>query len=335
MYTKYYGLTKKPFDLTPNPDAVFMSDTHQEALAILKYGVLSRKSFLVLTAEVGIGKTTLLQALVDSLDMEVHVCMLNNPILHRDEFFAYLAEQYQVPWEGNKGLFLLEFEKFLQRCHKRQERVLLIVDEAHVLPIDLLEEVRLLSNMDVKGQDVLSIFLVGQPELNEQMRHERLLPLRQRIGIRFHLNLFSPEETRQYILFRLRTAGARHLNVFNDEAIAVIHRVSRGTPRLINIVCDHALLSGFAENKPVIGPDLIEECVRELHFPGEDNPLPVTSGRIHRVQTKHVVLVSAVLAAVVLVMLLLELVPQTNGLSPLDKIVPDSWVQLLHWWGQE
>ena len=277
MYTKYYGLAKKPFALTPDPAVVFLSETHQEGLAILKYGILSKKCFLVLTADVGSGKTTLLQALVDALEQDVHLCLLNNPILYRDEFFSYIANKLGLPWDGNKAMFLIEFGNLLKKCYDRNERVLLIFDEAHVLPVDLLEEIRLLSNREGQGQDVLSIVLVGQPELNERMSDDRLLPLRQRIGIRFHLQRFTPDETRQYILFRLRCAGARHMNIFSNEAMALIHKMSHGTPRLINIICDHALLTGFAENKPVVGPDLIAESVDDLHFPGEGNPLPVAA----------------------------------------------------------
>ena len=279
MYTKYYGLARKPFALTPDPSVVFMSETHQEGLAILKYGILSKKCFLVLTADVGSGKTTLLQALVNSLEQDVHLCLLNNPILQRDEFFSYIAKKLGLHWDGNKAMFLIEFGNLLKECYSKDERVLLIFDEAHVLPVDLLEEIRLLSNLEEKGQDVLSIFLVGQPELNERMSDDRLLPLRQRIGIRFHLHRFTQDETRQYILFRLRHAGARHLNIFSEEAIAVIHRVSHGTPRLINIICDHALLTGFAENTPVIGAELIEESVNDLHFPGEDITYPVVKSK--------------------------------------------------------
>ena len=279
MYTKYYGLARKPFALTPDPSVVFMSETHQEGLAILKYGILSKKCFLVLTADVGSGKTTLLQALVNSLEQDVHLCLLNNPILQRDEFFSYIAKKLGLHWDGNKAMFLIEFGNLLKECYSKDERVLLIFDEAHVLPVDLLEEIRLLSNLEEKEQDVLSIFLVGQPELNERMSDDRLLPLRQRIGIRFHLHRFTQDETRQYILFRLRHAGARHLNIFSEEAIALIHRVSQGTPRLINIICDHALLTGFAANTPVIGAELIEESVDDLHFPGEENTLPVVNSK--------------------------------------------------------
>ncbi|MBV5317128.1 MAG: AAA family ATPase [Desulfobulbaceae bacterium] len=329
MYTKYYGLARKPFSLTPDPAAVFMSETHQEGLAILKYGILSKKCFLVLTADVGSGKTTLLQALVNSLEQDVHLCLLNNPILHRDEFFSYIANKLGINWDGNKAMFLIEFGLLLKQCFEKGERVLLIFDEAHVLPVDLLEEIRLLSNLEEKGQDVLSIFLVGQPELNERMSDDRLLPLRQRIGIRFHLNRFDLEETRQYILFRLRTAGARHLNIFSGEALALIHEASQGTPRLINIIGDHALLTGFAENKPVISAELIRESIDDLHFPGEDNPLPVA--KPFKPEGKRLALLGGLgFAALGGILLLLEILPVTRKFSLLGKMLPESWLQYLH-----
>jgi len=329
MYTKYYGLTRKPFALTPDPSVVFMSETHQEGLAILKYGILSKKCFLVLTADVGSGKTTLLQALVDSLEQDVRLCLLNNPILRRDEFFSYIAKKLGLHWDGNKAMFLIEFGNLLKECYRRDERVLLIFDEAHVFPVDLLEEIRLLSNLEEKGQDVLSIFLVGQPELNERMSDDRLLPLRQRIGIRFHLHRFTPDETRQYILFRLRHAGARHLNIFSEDAIALIHNVSQGTPRLINIICDHALLTGFAESKPVIGAELVEESVNDLHFPGEGNPLPVAKST-KSVKARPAILFGLAAFGLLVVLFVLEAWPVTQGISPLGRLLPESWLRYLH-----
>lgn len=329
MYTKFYGLAKKPFALTPDPASVFMSETHQEGLAILRYGILSKKCFLVLTADVGSGKTTLLQALVASLEQDVHLCLLNNPILYRDEFFSFIAKQLGLPWDGNKAMLLLEFSKLLKQCYNSGGRVLLIFDEAHVLPVDLLEEIRLLSNLEEKGQDVLSIFLVGQPELNERMSDDRLLPLRQRIGIRYHLKRFTLDESRQYILFRLRNAGARHLNIFAEDAIVAIHNFSQGTPRLINIVCDHALLTGFAENKPVITAALVEECVDDLHFPGEENPLPMASAKKAK-DYRMLKVGSLVFVGFCLVLLLLEILPATRGISVLGMVLPESWVGNLH-----
>ncbi|MDX9834441.1 MAG: AAA family ATPase [Desulfobulbus sp.] len=327
MYTKFYGLAKKPFVLTPDPAAVFMSETHQEGLAILRYGILSKKCFLLLTAEVGSGKTTLLQALVTSLEEDIHLCMLNNPILRRDEFFSYLATKLGLNWDGNKAMFLIDFGRLLKECYRKGERVLLIFDEAQVLPVDLLEEIRLLSNLEETGQDVLSIFLVGQPELNERLNDERLLPLRQRIGIRFHLERFSLEKTRQYILFRLRNAGARHLDLFSEEAVATIHRVSQGTPRLINIICDHALLSGFAENKPVISAELIQETVEDLYLPGENNPLPVAPAPTSHGPLRLALRCSLAVLIACAVLLLLDILPITRDFSILNLLLPASWLE--------
>ena len=270
MYTKYYGLDRKPFDLAPDPRVVFMSEAHQEALAILRYGVIARKGFLLLTGDVGTGKTTLLKLLVKSIDATIHICLIVNPLLSEEDFYYFLSSSYGLPeYDGNKAEFFLNFSEFLRQCRENDERVLLIVDEAHVISVDLLEEIRLLSNQDGEEVGVMSIFLVGQPELNDRLAHERLLPLRQRIGIRFHLQPFSNQETRNYILFRLRKAGARRLDLFSAEAVDLIHSESGGTPRLINILCDHALLSGFAESKPRITVDIAQDCVKEFHMPGE------------------------------------------------------------------
>ena len=330
MYIKYYGLKKKPFELTPNPETVFMSDTHKEGLAILTYGILSKKCFLMLTADVGSGKTTLLQALVSSLGEDVHLCLLNNPALYRNEFFSFLAQKFGLHWDGNKASFLIEFAQFLKQCFNKGEKVLLIVDEAHVVPADLLEEIRLLSNLEEKGQDVLSIFLVGQPELNERLDEDRFLPLRQRIGIRFHLARFTPEETKQYIFFRLRAAGARHLNIFSEEAIALVHRKSQGLPRLINIICDHALLSGFSVESPVIGPELIKEAVEDLHIEKEDPPpLPVVRlAQFDRL--RFILFYCLIFVLVCAVLLLLEILPMSRNFSPLGLLLPESLLRYLH-----
>lgn len=330
MYKKYYGFLSSPFDLTPDPDVVYMSESHQEALAILRYGVVGKKGFLVLTGDVGTGKTTLLQALLHSLEMEVHLCLINNPILTRDEFFSLLARRFGLPWDQNKAFFLIEFAEFIKRCGRDGGRVLLVIDEAHVLSEDLLEEIRLLSNQVAKGQDALSIFLVGQPELNTLMSSERLLPLRQRVGIRFHLKPFSSEETRQYILYRLRQAGANHFNIFSKDAVSLVYQVSKGTPRLINIVCDHALLSGFSQGEPVINAEIIRECVQELQFPGEESPLPLAAELKHApnpFSPGKICLFVMVLAGL---LLLCELLPATRPYSPLGAVLPDNWLRQLH-----
>ena len=307
-----------------------MSETHKEGLAILRYGVVARKGFLVLTGGVGTGKTTLLRALLHSLAGNIRCCLLNNPAMSRDEFFTYLARAYELPWNGSKADFVIAFAEMLERCGAKRQRVLLIIDEAHVMPVDLLEEIRLLSNQDPTGGAVLSVFLVGQPELNEHLKDERLLPLRQRMGIRFHLEPFSRETTAQYILFRLRIAGARNLNIVSEEALSLIHQVCHGTPRLINIVCAHALLSGFAEEKTTIDAGLVRECVADFHFPGEESSLPV-SPAARRLSPVAVVRWTVVVAGLLLLILVvIDGLPQTRAYSPLARILPDQWLVWRH-----
>ena len=329
MYKRFYGFTRAPFDLSPDPKRVFMSWTHKEGLAVLEYGVVAKKGFLVLIGEVGTGKTTLLQALVHSLEGNVHCCLLSNPTLSRDEFFAYLAHEYNLPWDGNKALFLIEFAKFLKKCAQENERVLLIIDEAHVIPVDLLEEIRLLSNQDPTGGDTFSIFLVGQPELNTHLQDERLLPLQQRIGLRFRLERFSRDITVQYIIYRLRTAGAKHLNIFTEEALSLIHAASRGTPRLINIICDHALLTGFADDQPVIDADIIRECIQELQLEVSDDMDNGSASRFGGAG-KAYLLWGGIAALIVMGLVLLEILPATRSFSPLRYILPESWLAVLH-----
>jgi len=281
MYERFYGLASRPFDLIPDPDTVYMSEAHQEALAILRYGVMDRKGFLLLTGGVGTGKTTLLQLLLQSLDSKVRLCMISNPTLSVDDFYFFLAAKFGLKeYTGSKARFLMDFADFLRECRERGERALLIVDEAHVLPVQLLEEIRLLSNQEYQEYGVLSVFLVGQPELNERLAHERLLPLRQRIGIRFHLTPFAEEDTRKYIAFRLSRAGGQHGSLFEDKAVARIHAASHGVPRLINIICDQALLAGFSEDATMITEEIVAGCVEDLREPGQGPPaLPVSARR--------------------------------------------------------
>lgn len=269
MYARYYGMTGNPFDLIPDPDAVYMSEAHGEALAVLRYGIIERKGFLLLTGGAGTGKTTLLQLLIRSLDTRVHLCLIDNPTLSLHEFYYFMAAKFGLrEYEGNKAKFLLDFADLVTGCRERQERVLLVVDEAHCLPLELLEEVRLLSNRHYQDFGTLSVFLVGQPELNDRLTQERLLPLRQRIGIRFHIPPFSEEESRRYIHFRLARAGARQ-DLFADEAIRLIHAEAAGVARVISIICDQALLAGFAAGRQVIDADLVRESAGEIRIPGE------------------------------------------------------------------
>lgn len=268
MYSSYYGFKEKPFELAPNASYVYMSETHKEGLATLRYGVIANKGFLLLTGGVGVGKTTILNALLRMVKKQVLVCLLNNPTLSKNEFYHFLASKFGLSYNDNKSHFILQFTDFLTHCHERNEKVLLIIDEAQAFTIELLEEIRLLFNL-AGEYNVLSIFLVGQPEIREQLATAQLLPLRQRIGIRYDIKPLSRADTEQYIHFRLNRAGAGSARIFTDGAIDTIHYASNGNPRLINIICDHSLISGFARDLKVINKELILESIEEIRLPGE------------------------------------------------------------------
>jgi general secretion pathway protein A len=304
MYKHYYGLIRNPFELAPDSGTLFLSETHKEGLATLKYGIISNKGFLLLTGGVGTGKTTLINVLVKSLKPAVKVCVLSNPILTSAEFLYFIASKLGMPFFINKVKFIQDFSELLGKCVENDEKILLIIDEAHVLPVELLEEIRLLSNLAGDGDNVLSIFLVGQPELLERLAHERLLPLRQRIGIRFHVDAFCLEDTVQYILFRLNKAGARNAGLFTEKAVTLIHQTTHGNPRLINILCDHALLSGFSQEQLTIDDITITECVRELHLPGDTTtfdllPLAQSKGKNRGLILLLIVFFLILLAAII------------------------------------
>jgi general secretion pathway protein A len=269
MYRKFYGLKKRPFELAPNGDLVYLSEAHREAIATLRYGIIADKGFLLLTGGVGTGKTTILNSLLGMLKHKVRICVLNNPTLSRHEFFYYLGGKLGVGYKGNKGEFILKFSSLLDNCEKMGEKVLLIIDEAQAFPIELLEEIRLLSN-HAEDRNVLSIFLIGQPELQEKLAHSQLLPLRQRIGIKYHLEPLLRDDTAQYISYRLNRAGADNPVIFTTQAIDCIQEASQGNPRLINVICDHAMLSGFTKDMPQIDQDVVLDCLKDIRLQGEE-----------------------------------------------------------------
>jgi general secretion pathway protein A len=268
MYRKYYGLTQKPFELAPVGGRVYLSESHREALATLRYGVIANKGFLLLTGGVGTGKTTVLNTLLGMVRDKIKVCVLNNPTLSKHEFFSYLSGSLGIPYKNNKGDFILNFASFLKKYEEEGGKVLLIIDEAQAFPINLLEEIRLLSN-HAGEKNALSIFLIGQPELQEKLADPLLLPLRQRIGIRHHLEPLTEQDTAQYIVYRLNNAGAVNSALFDSSATNLIHKESRGNPRLINIICDHALISGFNQDLNHIDKTIIEDCIKEIKLTGE------------------------------------------------------------------
>jgi general secretion pathway protein A len=281
MYAEFYGLVRPPFEMTPDPAFLYLGETHREGLATLLYGVQAGKGFVLLTGEVGTGKTTLLHALLGQLDASTASAFLFNPKLDPLDFFLVLFDEFgiQKPCR-TKAEYLLALNHFLIGRLERNQTTLLIIDEAQNLSPEMLEEVRLLSNLETPSKKLLQIMLVGQPELNALLARPELRQLRQRIVLRHHLRPFDPQELDEYIAERLALAGYTGKGIFKRSALREIHAVTGGVPRLVNVVCDGALLQGYAKDLSVIGVELIREVVADLGLgsAGSAVPHPVPGG---------------------------------------------------------
>jgi general secretion pathway protein A len=314
MYVQFFGLREAPFGPTPDPKFLFQSTRHREALAQLLYGVRERKGFIVLTGEIGTGKTTLLRALLSKLDRDTHVAYIHNSALGIEGLLEYMLQDWGVKSTGTThAQRLFELNEFLIDQHRQGLSPVLIIDEAQNLSIPTLEAVRLLSNFETSSQKLMQILLVGQPELREKLNGPELRQLKQRIGLRCHIGPLSPEETRLYIRHRLRVAGASDAGIFTDAAIQRITEYSQGIPRVVNIVCDHCLLSGFADSKRRIDTGVVEEAVEYLEE-GE-RPEWKRSRQLRLVPTRGAVWAArgGVAALVVLLVLLLVFAVNATG----------------------
>jgi general secretion pathway protein A len=314
MYLQFYGLREAPFNPTPDPKFLFQSTRHREALAQLMYGVSERKGFVVLTGEVGTGKTTLLRALLARLDRDTHVAYVHNTSLGIEGLLEYMLYDWGVKSSATTHMQrLVELNEFLIDQHQKGLSPVLIIDEAQNLSVETLEAVRQLSNFETASQKLMQILMVGQPELRTKLYSHELRQLKQRIGLRFHIGPLVPEETRQYIRHRLRVAGASNSGIFADGAIERITEYSRGIPRVINIVCDHCLLSGFADDKRRIDASVVEETIEYLE---DGEPAEWTSRRpLGLVSGSGAVWVArgGIAALAVLLLLLLVFVVNATG----------------------
>ena len=264
MYLSYYNLKAKPFQMSTDPAFLWLGEKHREALAVLKYAILENKGVLALTGDVGTGKTTLINALLESLGKDTVTATIYDPRLEVLDFFNTIAAAFKI--EGTfdgKGKFLLKFMDFLIKTHERNQKILLIIDESQAINEDLLEEIRLLSNLEAEYTRLLNIFFVGQNEFVDILQKYENRALRQRVTIRYHIQPLTLNETAAYIKYRLEVSGTTAL-IFDSGAIDEIFFFSEGYPRLINIMCDHALLSGYVREVQVINANLIRECREEL-----------------------------------------------------------------------
>jgi general secretion pathway protein A len=269
MYKSFYNLRRNPFEITPDPSFLFPTTRHNEALASLYYGVTAHRGFVVLTGEVGTGKTLILHSLLGLLQRrDVAFALIFNPTLSPLEFMRYLARDFGLPvGDKAKDELIHMLNGFLLQRHQKGLTTILVVDEAHHLSPEMLEEIRLLTNLETSQQKLLQIVLAGQPELDRKLDSHELRQLKQRIALRCQLDPLSLNETREYIGRRLRIAGATGVvQIFSGPAIEAVFLHSRGIPRLVNTICDNALLAGYAQHAATITSEIIDDVARDLQL---------------------------------------------------------------------
>src|SRR6202790_4808897 len=266
MYKKFFGLKENPFNVNPDPRYLFLTHNTQEALACLTYGIETSQGFILLTGEVGTRKTPLINKLLEWLHKErVSTAFVFNPRLSVSQFFDFMMADFGIHRESRqKGQMLLKLNQWLLERYQAGERAVLIVDEAQNLSPQMLEEIRLLTNLESSTEKLLQIVLSGQPELEQKLNQPQLRQLRQRITLRAKTRQLTLEETQGYIQERMRIAGAENAEIFSPEAVAAIHRFARGIPRVTNLLCEHSLVSSFVDQKNPVPVEIVEEVARDF-----------------------------------------------------------------------
>lgn len=265
MYLQFYGLKEKPFNVTADPNFLYLSKKHKEAISHMQYGIQERMGFLEITGEIGAGKTTICKALLNQLDDHTKTAFILNGNLSEAQLLQAIIEDFGIQVKNKSKIAMLnELNKFLLEQLEHRNNVVLIIDEAQNLKPSLLEQVRLLSNLETEKEKLLQIILVGQPELREKLASKELKQLRQRIAIRYHICPLSRHESDGYICHRLKVAGFNNGGIFNKDALEEIFKFSGGIPRLINIACDKSLLAGYSIDKKTIDSIIVKKCVKEI-----------------------------------------------------------------------
>jgi general secretion pathway protein A len=277
MYQKFFGLRESPFNVNPDPRYLFLTRQIQESLAGLTYGIQNRKGFILLTGEVGTGKTTLLNRLLDWLHgQRVATAYIFNSRLDEKQLFDFIMAEFEIPCESReKSQVLMHLNQWLLERYRSGETAVLIVDEAQNLSTDVLEEIRLLTNLETSTEKLLQIVLTGQPELEEKLKLPQLRQLRQRITLRCRTSPLSLEETFGYIAERLRIAGANGAPIFSKESIQTAHRYSYGIPRVVNLLCEHSLINAYVDGIRPVPAQIVEEVAREFQL---DEIAPIVLG---------------------------------------------------------
>ena len=264
MYTNFYGFKQKPFELLPDPDFLYQSKKHERALTHLEYGIFDRAGFIVITGEIGTGKTTLIRHMLRSIDQDLPIASLSQTCLNPEEFLKGLCQEFSLPHNGKgKSDLLGLFGEFLVEQYRDGRYVVLILDEAQNLPVETLEEIRMLSNLDAGNESLLQVILVGQPSLRGKLQWEGLRQLSQRVQVNYHLEPLDRDEVGNYIRYRIKRAGGQDLNLFDGESIESIFEHSGGVPRLINAVCHMCLVYGMAEDLNRVDCNLLAKVLED------------------------------------------------------------------------
>ncbi len=256
MYESYYGLREKPFSILPDPDMIYWGKNHRLAFAMLEFGVMNNAGFTVITGEIGCGKTTLLRYLLRNLEHNISVGLISNTPRGKAELMQWVMMSLDLPFEDSYPTLFKRFQQYLHEQFAKGGRTILIVDEAQNLGLDSLEELRMLSNINADKDQYLQMILIGQPQLKDLLRSPELFQFAQRVSSDFHLKPLTSGEVKEYISHRLRAAGAKR-QLFSDEACRAIAHASQGIPRTINILCDTALIYGFAVSADRIDPEIV------------------------------------------------------------------------------
>ena len=266
MYTGFFGLTSQPFSIAPNPDFMFLSARHAEALAHLRYGLGEAGGFVLLTGEVGTGKTTVSRCLLQELTDQTEVAFILNPTLNELELLAAICDQLKIRYKKSDASLKMLTDKITNRLmknHQAGKNTILIIDEAQHLQPAVLEQLRLLTNLETNTKKLLQVILIGQPELQQLLQRQDLRQLAQRITARYHLMPLTEQEVQQYISYRLQVAGCSR-PVFTSSAVKKLFQLSGGIPRLLNLICDRALLGGYSQQKALIDAALVSQAASEV-----------------------------------------------------------------------
>lgn len=266
MYEAFFRLRERPFDLTPNPRFLVLTESHREVLLNLEYGIASRKGMTLLVGEAGSGKTTVIRAAMERQPVKVHCVHLHNPTLSKNEFNQMLASQFGLSERAaiSKASMLSELEALLLARQAQDEKTVLIVDEAQSLPMELLEEIRLLANIETNNEKLMSVIIAGQPELGVRLNDRALRQFKQRVALRCELRPLTAQETAAYIVGRIKAAGGVAAEVFTRQAVALMHERAQGIPRTISVIADNALLAGYANGQRPVGVDMVAEICRDF-----------------------------------------------------------------------